>query len=113
MANNAVVKVAPGALVRLFVAGAIDIASNATVNAPPATGALLYVVSSAGEGSVLRLANNTASAWSLYAPLADVELLNNADLYGSVMAADAVVRNNGRLLIDESAMQPVPPTECQ
>ncbi len=58
------------------------------------------------------MANNSQSAWSAYAPLADVELLNNADLYGSVMGANVVVRNNGRLLVDQDDVPQIPVLEC-
>lgn len=113
VANNAVIQVAEGALVRLFVTGSIDVASNASINAPPATGARLFVVSAADAGTKLTLANNSNSVWSLYAPLADIDLLNNADLYGSVVGATVVVRNNGRLLVAENAVAPVPALECR
>jgi hypothetical protein len=112
LGNNATILVEPGAVVRLFV-GDVTMGNNADVNSPPSQGSKVIIISDANSqiGGAMQLRNNTSSVMEVYAPLADIELENNAELFGGIVGRSITVHNNGSLIGIKD--QPVdPPLIC-
>lgn len=53
-----------------------------------------------GGTGTLNMANNTAICAMIYAPNAVVNLANNGDFYGSIIAATTTINNNGAIYYD-------------
>ncbi len=108
--NRAVLAAAPGAHVRLYVAGPVMMENLTDFGVRVVEGSRLDIVSDyAGPDAV---ANNTDNAVRIYAPFASMAVLNSASLHGTITAADASLANSGYLVrISGSADRP--PLSCQ
>jgi len=88
--QNAVIELAPGAEVVIYMTGDLTIGNSSEVN-PGGIPANLQIYSS---GSLLSLGQNTELTAAFYGPDATFLLENYTDFYGSVIAEYILFRNN-------------------
>jgi len=100
LGNNTTLTISPNCTTRLFVSGDTTMSNNSTFNCPPASGSRLIIISGAdsSQGGQMVLKNNTDSVIELYAPRADIELENNATIFGGIVGRQIDIAYNGSLL---------------
>ncbi len=104
--------VAAGAVVELYVSGAVQVRNNAFLGAAPGAPGLL-VVSGASGLTPVEIRNNATAKLLLYAPRAAVEIQNNAVFYGAVVGREVHLANNQTLILDGLTQVTPPPLVCQ
>lgn len=110
--NNARLKSAPGAQVRLYVQGGVKTGNNSTLGAPVGSPMMLLLSGASGTGAVT-VNNNADAMLQLYAPNATVTLANNAKLYGAVVGRNVTLDNNQRVELTGFTQASPPPLTCQ
>jgi len=97
--SNAHVDVAPGALVRLFVEGEVEVDASSVLNAPLGGGSTLYIVSRAASTCRERIsiASREGGVLYVYAPRVEVDVDNRAGLYGGIVGLEVNLQNVGTL----------------
>jgi len=103
--NNATLAIEAGAKVRLFVAGEITMKNNSAINSPKAENSHVMIISGAqaSQGQVMQVKNNSESWLDLYAPLAEVDIENNAAWYGGIVGSEVSLSNNARVVFDNQS----------
>ncbi|MFN0061130.1 MAG: CARDB domain-containing protein [Myxococcaceae bacterium] len=107
------ITVAPDAKVTLYVGGSVELRNTARLGRSGQPAALLVVSgarASANQSVVLR---NATQAWmQLYAPFADVSLLNASVLQGAVVGRNVILADAPRLTADGFPQTFPPPFTC-
>ncbi|HOX57874.1 MAG TPA: CARDB domain-containing protein [Verrucomicrobiota bacterium] len=98
--NNGSIEVAPGASVVLFLEGSLDLRNNAVLNHDASRPERFVILSGADSalGQTVVVRNNAALGLYLFAPLAVVELDNNAALHGGLVCRRLTLLNNMKVL---------------
>ncbi|MDD5224787.1 MAG: Ig-like domain-containing protein, partial [bacterium] len=117
LSNNAKLIISAGAQVNLFVEDNVQISNNAKIVNPLSNQADLNLIcgTDATQGEVFYLMNNAGVKVNVYAPLADVVMEGNADLYGAIVGKSFTGANNSKILLDESLLGEgsTPPLTCE
>jgi Tol biopolymer transport system component/subtilase family serine protease/fibronectin type 3 domain-containing protein len=94
--NNAEVYIADGEAVVLVVENEVVFRNNSSIANDPNYPERLYVITNADsiEGEEVTVQNNAAVGMYLYAPYAEVELMNNDEIYGGIIGRRIWLKNN-------------------
>ncbi len=112
--GNAVVELAEGAEVELYVKDRLVVERNARLQPDPARADDLLIVFGADTdaGGQLVLRNNSDLAMMLYAPSARLALPNHVYLYGAIVVRELHGGNHGRLFTDTTVCSDPPALTC-
>jgi hypothetical protein len=103
VAGNAAINIPAGSTLTVYTEGNLRIAGNGFVNsnAQPIS-CTLYGTNQTYGGQDFQIAGNGAIKASVYAPNADVRLVGNGDIMGSVVARDITLTGNAAFHYDET-----------
>ncbi|PKK83911.1 MAG: hypothetical protein CVT49_05660 [candidate division Zixibacteria bacterium HGW-Zixibacteria-1] len=93
--NSAELIIAPGAEVKIYVTGDIEIKNSGGVNVGGTPGDLMFL----SQGDIV-LKNSGELSAIFYSPDGDGDLRNSADFYGSIVAKTIVVHNSAAFHYD-------------
>jgi len=107
MENGTQITIKSGSTLTLYIGGNIDTGnSNGIGNENPGPSAFKLVSTTTAPRNYV-LKNNTSIFGIIYAPNANIELQNNGDICGAVVANSFAMKNNGTFLYDEALQNAV------
>ena len=95
--NSAELIIAPGADVKIYVTGDIEIKNSGGVNVGGDPGDLMFL----SQGDIV-LKNSAELSATFYSPDGDGDLRNSADFYGSIVAKTIIVHNSAAFHYDRN-----------
>nr|WP_228530664.1 MULTISPECIES: CARDB domain-containing protein [Myxococcaceae] len=107
---------APGAHVELYVEGSFAVSGDSRLQARPAEGSSLVLVSAADlerNGDYVTVPHAGDIALQVYAPTANLDLASNGRIFGAVVANEVAVRGSQALVQTPAAPAGAPRLRCE
>ncbi|HVZ66146.1 MAG TPA: hypothetical protein VG936_16380 [Lacunisphaera sp.] len=100
LSGNSGIYIAPGASLKIYTAGTVDITGNGVANSGQSKNFQIWGTSTTSQS--ISVKGNGSFSGVIYAPTADVSIVGNGDVSGSVVANNITLTGNAAFHYDES-----------